>query len=291
MRRVTGLGIAGAVLCLAPVTALVGSAPGEAAATPAGGGQDLVAPTRPSIAHRNTGMESSSYNWAGYVQVASPGTYTGITSTFVVTTVDTGVPGAQYSADWIGIGGFSDAKLVQAGIEEDNVNGTAFYQAWTEILPHPEVPLSLSVAPGDVVTVTIREIANRRGGNKRWAMTVADLTTGQSAGRTVHYKSFGDSAEAIHERPCLANPCSSHLADLATTSDEIFDPAYTTSSAPTTGAVYHPLLTDTAGESLYDIVMIGNDGSTVISTPSNANGAGDGFVVADGSTVPAAPAH
>ena len=252
-------------------------------------GQDLVAPTRPGIDRRNTGIGSSSFNWSGYVQSAPRNTFTGIAANFVVTTVNTSVPGTQYSSDWVGIGGFNDGKLVQAGIEEDNFGGRAFYQAWTEILPHSENPLSLAISPGDNVRVTVREIANQHGKNKRWSMIVADLTKGTSAGRTVRYKATGTSAEAIHERPCVGSPCSSHLATLTTTTNESFDPAYFSTSAPSLPASYRPLQAASSGATLYDIVMVAANGSTVLATPSNADSLNDGFTVADGSSVPAPP--
>ncbi|HEY5026449.1 MAG TPA: G1 family glutamic endopeptidase [Acidimicrobiales bacterium] len=280
-----------ATLCIATVS-LGGSAtpvPNAALLGPLPhGGQDLVAPTRPGIDRRNTGVGSSSYNWSGYAQSAPRNTFTAVATDIVVTTVNTSVPGTQYSSDWVGIGGFSDPKLVQAGIEEDNLNGRAFYQAWTEILPRSEDPLSLAISAGDKIVVTVKETANKHGKNKRWLMIVADVTTGHSAGRTVRYNSTGASVEAIHERPCIGSPCSTHLATLATTTNESFDPSYYSTSPPSLSTTYRPLLTPASRATLYDLVMVGSNGSTV-ATPSNADSLNDGFKVGDGSTVPAPP--
>jgi hypothetical protein len=75
-----------------------------------------------------------SFNWSGYAQSTSTGgTFTAARDFWTVPTVKTG-SGKQFSADWVGIG-FSNAKLVQDGTEADNINGTAVYRAWTEILP------------------------------------------------------------------------------------------------------------------------------------------------------------
>ncbi len=266
----------------------VAASGGAAAAGGAGlGAPNMVVPTR-WVAHRATGTETSSANWAGYAQTAPAGTFTGVEATFVVTTVNTHVAGEQFSADWVGISGFNYSKrsnLVQAGVEEDNLGGTAYYGAWTEILPHAEVPLSgLVIHAGDRITVTVRETANVKDKQKRWAMTVADDTTRASGSRVVKYTSHEDSAEAIHERPVVGS-----LSTLATTTNETFDPAYYTTSAPNVAAVYHPLLTPVAGGTLYDIDMLANNGTTVIATPSNADSSHIGFTVADGSTTPAAP--
>ena len=97
--------------------------------------------------------------------------YHAIKTKFKVPTVTTG-PGNQYSSDWVGIGGFNTGDLVQDGIEADNLNGTAHYLAWTEILPASEVPLSLVVHPGDVMKAIVKETAANT-----WVMKVKNLTT------------------------------------------------------------------------------------------------------------------
>ncbi len=260
----------------------------DALRTMAHAGQDLVAPTRPGGNRRNTGTSSSSYNWSGYAQSAPANTFTAVTAEFTVTTVNTSVAGDQFSSDWVGIGGLNDAKLVQAGIEEDNFQGRAVYQAWTEILPQTENPLSLPISPGDKVIVTVRETANKHNRDKRWSMTVADVTRGGSATRTVRYKATGTSVEAIHERPCIGSPCSTHLATLAKTSNESFDPAFFSSSAPSVAPAYRPLLAPASRATLYDIVMVASNG-TALATPSNANSVNDAFTVGDGGAVPAPP--
>ena len=272
--RFPSLGLVGAAACIATASVAIGPAPAAQTAlvsAKAVGGQNLVAPIRPGIARRNTGVGASSFNWAGYVQAGPRNTYTGVTATFLVTTVDTSIPSTQYSSDWVGIGGYRDAKLVQAGIEADNLDGTVFYRAWTEIFPRTEDPLSLAISPGDIVTVTVKETANKHDKNKRWSMTVDDVTTGASAGRTVRYKSSGASVEAIHERPCISFPCSTHLGNLATTTNESFDPAYFSTSPPNLPGTYRPLLSPANGATLYDLVMVANNDATVLATPSNAN--------------------
>jgi len=290
--RFLSCALGAATLCIATVSMGGGATPVANAALRGPlpqGGQDLVAPTRPGIDRRNTGVGGASYNWSGYAQSARKNTFTAVTTDIVVTTVNTSVSGTQYSSDWVGIGGFSDPKLVQAGIEEDNLNGRAFYQAWTEILPQNEDPLSLAISPGDKIAVTVKETANKHEKDKRWSMTVVDLTTGHSAGRTVRYKSTGSSVEAIHERPCIGFPCSTHLATLSTTTNESFDPAYFSTSLPGLAAAYRPLLKAASGATLYDIVMVANNGTTPLATPSNADSLSDGFTVGDGSAIPAPP--
>jgi hypothetical protein len=242
----------------------------------------------PERVSASTAKQRYAYNWAGYAQShGTTGPFTGARATFVVPTVSLGA-GNQYSLDWTGVGGWDERTLVQAGIEADNLNGTPFYQAWTGILPAAQDPLPLTIDPGDSIKVTVREVAHNS-----WKMTVKDLTLGTKASRTVPYASSGASVETITERPCLKAPeCTtvSGLADLAQTSNETFDLAMFTTSAPGAhAAAYQPLLTSLAGETLYESEMINNLGTSIIATPSNADSDDDGFTVQDGSTVPPSP--
>jgi hypothetical protein len=220
-----------------------------------------------------------------------------VTDTFVVPTVEAVIPGNQYAADWVGIGGYTDGTLVQTGIQTEvsTINGTSkvTYSAWTEILPQPEKPLPhFTVSAGDTITATVLETTKNR-----WLMEVDDVTTGQTGSRTVRYVAKGLSAEAIHERPCLKVPCSvtANLATLAQTSDVTFDPGFFSVAAAGTPPVEVPLLTDTPSVAfpdldLYNVVMQVGDGGTVLATPSSPNApADDGFSLADGSVAPLPP--
>jgi peptidase A4-like protein len=254
------------------------------------GGRALHAPAPSKGSHfgPDTGTVEYSSNWSGYAQNdgATTGPFTGVKAKFVVPTVEI-ESGTQYSSDWVGIGGWNEDTLVQDGIEADNLNGTAFYQAWTEILPAAEDPLTLTIHPGDVINASVREIATNT-----WKMTVKDKTTGIKASRTVSYDSSGASMEVITERPCISDGCTSvnDLANLAQTTNETYLPANLTTSAPGPTAVYKPALTPISGQTLYDVSMVNNADTAVIATPSNANTQNDGFTVQDGSTVPPPPA-
>ncbi len=150
--------------------------------------------------------------------------------------MNTSLSGTQYSSDWVGIGGLNDGTLVQAGTEADNQSGTAFYQAWTEVLPAAENPLTLIIHAGDKIKTTGGVLPE----HETWHMKVKDVTTGQKGKRTASKKSVGSSeasVEAIHERPCIADGCTSvnDLANLTKTTNVTFDPGkYGTSSTPNT---------------------------------------------------------
>ena len=248
-------------------------------------GANLPAPF-PARERAIGGVEKlGSFNWSGYAQGAAAGTFFAVSDTWIVPTVNTSVPGTQYSFDWVGIGGLSDGTLVQAGTEADNLGGTAFYRAWTEILPEPENPLTLVVHPGDKITTTVRE--TKPG---KWTMTVADKTTKAKAKRTALYAgSSHASVESIHERPCIIAPCNavSDLAELAQTTNVTFDPGKYSAASGVNAKT--PLLSPATGATLYQMFMVNNAESAIIASPSLSDTDSDGFTVADGSVEPAPP--
>jgi hypothetical protein len=279
--------------CCAPLV-LLGVAEASATAAAAttfkgnpAGGRRIRAPLPRRVKLHGTGLVGSSYNWSGYAQSAPNGTYTAVSGTFSVPTVSAGVDsGAEYSSDWVGIGGYADSTLIQAGVEADDLGGSPVYDAWTEVLPAGEDVLGgLRVNPGDQITVKIVEIARNK-----WKITVADDSTGIQAVRKVRYRSSGASAEAIMERPCIERPCNlvTDLANLAQTTPETFDPVLTATSVPSNSPDFQPMLLSPPGATLEDIVMV-DDSGDAIAYPSDANAAGNGFSVADGSTAPSPP--
>jgi Peptidase A4 family len=160
------------------------------------------------------------------------------------------------------------------------------YDAWTEILPAAEAVIpGLAIHPGNTIKTTVKETSAGV-----WKMTVQDVTTGKSGGRTVHYSSSGASAEAIHERPCIADGCTStsDLAALAKTNNVTFDPGELSNAAAGAPA-WRALLKVVPGGTLNEIAMTNNAGTAVIAAPSKADSDADGFTVAYGSKSPAAP--
>ncbi len=231
-------------------------------------------------------MEGS-YNWSGYAQNGTTGEFSAVQDTWTVPTVNTSLSGSQYSSDWVGIGGYATNDLVQAGTEADNIGGTARYDAWTEILPAAEVVITgLTIHAGDKIKTTVKETSAGV-----WKMTVKDITTGQSGGKTVSYSSSGSSVEAIHERPCIADGCTSvnDLATLTKTNNVTFDPGKYSTSGPGT-PVYKPLLSLATGATEYQIWMVNNADTAYIAAVSNPDSDSNGFTVAYGATQPPPPA-
>lgn len=185
------------------------AAVGLGAASPAGaaapshrvGLLQLVAP------HTAFNMTQSN-NWSGYNQGAlEKGTlFTSITGTWTVPTATQNKAGeAESSATWVGIGGgcletscaVTDETLIQAGTEQDvDASGKASYSAWYELIPVPSTPVSLPVAAGNTISVSISQTLPAV-----WAISIRNLSTGQSWSTTTPYPSTMGSAEWINETP------------------------------------------------------------------------------------------
>jgi hypothetical protein len=275
---------AGATVLFGSSLALAAGASTIAPAAAGTGGLFQPAPLPGGVQAQAVGAvpKEGSTNWSGYAQNDAKGTYTDVVDTWVVPTVNTSAKGHQYSSDWVGVGGYSEDTLVQAGTEADNIKGKAQYDAWTEILPAAEVPLAgFTIEPGDQITTTVVEISTNK-----WDMTVKDDTTGKSGSRTVSYTSSGESAEAIHERPEVGGS----LATLAKTTKVTFVPGDFSTAAPGATPVLKPLITAATGAKLHEILMVNNGDTKTIASPSNPSAAKDGFAVADGAKAPAPPA-
>jgi hypothetical protein len=117
-------------------------------------------------------------------------------------------------------------------------------------------------------------------------MTVADVTTGKSGGRTTKYASSGASAEAIHERPEVNGA----LATLAKTNKVTFVPGDISTTAPGSTPVLTPLLKPATKAKVNQIFMLNNAKTKSIASPSVPSTAKDGFAIQDGATSPAPPA-
>ena len=162
----------------------------------------VVFPLIASLSNRHL----NSFDWSGY-SVASDSNspqplVKGINASWTVPTVKVSL-GNSYSAVWIGVGGQFDDTLIQAGTEQDSINGQTQYSAWYELLPSDAVPInSLSVSPGDQVMTSISLL---NSATNTWYIELKDVTRGESFTKSLVYDSSMLSAEWIVERPTLGN--------------------------------------------------------------------------------------
>ena len=128
----------------------------------------------PAAARNPGGLGWYSSNWAGYAVAGGP--YSSVGAQWTVPAVSVSYR-RSYSAQWVGIDGFTSRALIQAGTEADYFNGATHYSAWWEILPAPAVTIrTLSVRPGDRMSVTITRVSSGR-----WRIVVKDARSGSYA--------------------------------------------------------------------------------------------------------------
>lgn len=216
---------------------------------------------------------NQSNNWSGYNQgTLEQGNklFNSIGGQWTVPTASQHTSGqAEYSADWIGIGGgcvdagcaITDPTLIQTGTEQDvSSNGSPAYSAWWEVIPGPSLTISgMTIHPGDRMSASIAEgVPN----SDLWTISLKDLTSGQSFSTTVPYPSTHDTAEWIQETPLILGTTAAFAAQPNLTSPA-FDLA-TTNGAPTNLKPSEEIqLTDSNGN--------------VIGTPSSPDPDADGF--------------
>lgn len=176
---------------------------------------------------------SQSGNWFGYGQGAvqkGVKLFRSITARWTVPRASQHKKGqAEYSSDWIGIGGgcvtsgctIGDNTLIQTGTEQDvSAKGKASYSAWWEIIPAPSSTIpKLKVGPGNRMRAAITESSPQV-----WKITITDLTRHESFSKTVPYSSSQDTAEWIEETPLIVGQ-GAGFAALPTLSTPSFDRA------------------------------------------------------------------
>lgn len=141
------------------------------------------------------GPSTDALNWAGYI--ATGGTYTSVTGSWVVPSVADASSDNVADATWVGIGGVQSQDLIQAGTEAiPDSDGTLSYQAWYETLPQDSTAVPLSISPGDSVSVSITELSAGQ-----WEISFDDATAGKTYVKTVAYNSSLSSADWVEEMP------------------------------------------------------------------------------------------
>ena len=142
-------------------------------------------------------------NWSGYALTG--GHFTTVTGTFTVPTLSAAAACGENVSEWVGVDGYEDDHLIQAGVLETQANpytgrcapGSTWVVPWTEVLPSNPTPATgLAVDTSDSVTVSIslRSAAS-------WEITLTDNTTGGTYSTSRAYDGPAQSAEWIVEAP------------------------------------------------------------------------------------------
>jgi hypothetical protein len=145
---------------------------------------------------------ASDVNWAGYADVAvNSGAFTKVSGSWTVPGV-TCTAEDRITSEWVGLDGFSDSTVEQAGTVSQCFKGTALYYTWYEMYPAGTVEVG-TVTAGDSITASV----TRSGASYTLKLTDA-AHTGSSFSKTFSCATstcLDKSAEWIAERPAYSN--------------------------------------------------------------------------------------
>jgi hypothetical protein len=117
----------------------------------------------------------------------------------------------EYSATWVGIGGFclnalctrADRTLIQLGTSQYiSSSGATSYFAWYEMLPQSPVTITaIPVSPGNQITASLECVSACSARQQNWKLSMTNNTTGQAWSQNFVYSSSLASADWIVEAP------------------------------------------------------------------------------------------
>lgn len=144
--------------------------------------------------------DGTSTNWGGYAvetSLANPqnNAVSDVKGNWVVPTLSC-TSQSTYSSSWVGIDGYSDGTVEQTGTEHDCINGQPLYYVWYEMYPKFGYKVNLPVKAGDNVSAEVKFI-----GNRKFVLTLTNLTTGGAFTTTQRSNGQRQSAEWITEAP------------------------------------------------------------------------------------------
>jgi hypothetical protein len=208
-------------------------------------------------------ISARSEQWAGYVARSSllvpQATVTSVSGSWIVPAIPA-TSGDTYSGVWVGIGGFGENTLIQAGTLQQCADGRVTYYAWYELLPALAVRISdLRIRAGDTISASIRLVDEAED---TWSVEINDVAGGESFRRTFVYNSSRLSGEWIVERPTI-NQRVSNLSDFGSVT---FSECYAT-LGNTTGTItefkrYKLDMYTSGNVHLANVTSLSSDGSS-----------------------------
>lgn len=208
---------------------------GSTAAIMIAGG--LVLDTAGASAQNISAQQQVSQNWSGYVVDSSTGkSFSSVSGSWVEPSVSSSA-GQGDAAFWVGLGGSSNQSqsLEQVGTAAQVANGQTSYYAWYELVPAAQVPLKLTIHPGDHISAKVSVDGTQV------TISLSDQSTGQSVTKTLPMSNPDtSSAEWIAEAPAAEFPDgSTQILPLANFSKVTFTNASATAGGHT-GSISDP---------------------------------------------------
>jgi hypothetical protein len=156
-------------------------------------------------------------NWAGYV-VSRPATttttFSDVSGSWTQPAVSCQGDSPSHSAFWVGLGGYTGEHLEQTGTSADcSTNGQAAYSVWYELVPAAQVPVNMTVQPGDQISAHVAVSGSTV------SLSISDLTRHTTFSKQLQMSSPSvSSAEWVAEAPSRCVSSSSqdcHILSLA----------------------------------------------------------------------------
>ena len=163
------------------------------------GASSGLKPSNPDLHAGATGNAGvGSFNWSGYADYGSPGTFTGISASWrEPLTLCTSEQ--RLAAFWVGLDGYNNSTVEQDGTLAYCFEGAAYYYTWWEMYPAGSVAVGSTVRPGDLITASVT-----RSGTS-YTLSLTDYNSPADSFSTVQTCSTcqNSSAEWIAERPAF----------------------------------------------------------------------------------------
>jgi peptidase A4-like protein len=181
---------------------------------------------------RNPRNQVVSTEWSGYA-VTTWQPYSSASAIWQVpeATYDGGKTpyGYEYVSNWVGIGGYGDATLIQLGsYSYVSTSGVAGYSAWFELYPAVSQTIPHAVRHGDIISASLQcTAACTPSSVQTWKLTMTDETAGWTWTQSFQYQSSMRSAEWIAEAPW-----ENGVLPLADYGQATFDPVTANGSDP-----------------------------------------------------------
>jgi hypothetical protein len=214
---------------------------------------------------------TTSDNWSGYAVTAANDTVTSVKGSWIVPSAICKSPGPKtgYASFWVGIDGYTSDSVEQTGTDSDCSSGTPVYYAWYEFYPEPSRNISMTIAPGDVMSASVTYSGSE------FTVVIENQTTGKSFTKSARVAAAKrSSAEWIAEAPSSGTGILP-LSDFGTVffgQDEtgISGTCYATISSKT-----NPI-GGFSSSSVFAITMVSSGGSTE-AVPSSLSSDGTSF--------------
>jgi hypothetical protein len=121
-------------------------------------GDGSVQPATPNItAGRENASQAASFNWSGYLDSGSPGSFSSVSATWREPATFC-TPEQRLAAFWIGLDGWNDSTVEQEGTIAYCFEGQPSYYTVYEMFPNNIVVVGDTVRPGDLITASVTVI-------------------------------------------------------------------------------------------------------------------------------------